>query len=99
MASAFGIKFSDYEIAKTTTTFQVYVAAVGEGYLWANADLILRNQKPLYCAPPQTEFGAELFKAILAKRIHEHRSEIKPDTSIGLILLDGLQESYPCPQR
>jgi len=74
---------------------RAYIRGLGEGMAWANI-----NQARLYCPPGQLALVLENFIDIIDRQI-EMRSTRWPQaeldrTYIGLLLFDGLKETFPC---
>jgi hypothetical protein len=81
----------------------VYVAGIGEGLDWANAELVRRGDRPLYCAPQTLSPSGEFFVSILQSQIKlastQNTEEELGKTFIEPELLVGLQNTFPCPQK
>lgn len=64
---------------------------------WANE---IPGRTPFYCMPAKTELGVENFLVIIDREIEAYASRL-PDAeleklSIGFLLIQGLQEFFPC---
>ena len=81
----------------------VYVAGVGEGLDWANASLINRGDRPLYCAPQTLSPSGEFYVSILQSQIKlvstRYTEEELGKLPIEPELLVGLQNTFPCSQK
>jgi hypothetical protein len=81
----------------------VYVAGVGEGLDWANASLINRGDRPLYCAPRTLSPNGEFYVSILLSQIKlistRYTEEELGKLPIEPELLVGLQNTFPCSQK
>jgi hypothetical protein len=94
------MELKDYnEQLKINPVFRSYINGVGRGIAWAN--VVVKNQKnaPLFCGgPPKLALGPENYISILDAAIKARTNDVKPDAPIELLLLRGLQESFPCEQ-
>jgi hypothetical protein len=53
------VPLEKYEAIKKSDEFRLYIGGVGEGYSWANADLVInRKLSPLYCQPGKVGLNA-----------------------------------------
>jgi hypothetical protein len=81
----------------------VYVAGVGEGLGWANASLINRGDRPLYCAPQTLSPNGEFYVSILLSQIKLISTRYSQAELLKLPIepevLVGLQNTFPCPQK
>ncbi len=81
------------EIAK------LYVRGLGDGISWANS----AASAPAYCQPEKLVLGLNNYLSIIDREIsflsdRMTKSQIEP-MLIGSILVTGLRETFPCPQR
>ena len=71
--------------------------------LGQNAALNIRGDQPLYCFPPKVTANGEFYKSILEDQIRTSSAQGSPEevgkVDIGLVLLTGLQESFPGPSN
>jgi hypothetical protein len=96
---AHALDVQDYLRTRENLVTQSYVAGLGSGYFWSNAYLgTMKNAKPLYCQNPQLSLGQANYINILESRIKqlEQRGRKLGDTPIELVLLEGLQQTFPC---
>lgn len=81
----------------------VYVSGVGEGLDWANASLINRGDRPLYCAPRTLSPNGKFYVSILLSQIKlistRYTEEELGKLPIEPELLVGLQNTFPCSQK
>jgi len=82
---------------------KVYVKGLGEGVGWANIRAKSLSA-PLYCAPPNFAVGLENFLDILDREIELEMKRKMPQAQldgsmIGLLLVLGLQETFPCARK
>jgi hypothetical protein len=76
---------------------ELYLKGIGEGLQLANSELeAVRRQQPLFCPPPQLSLRSSNFVDILEQEIK--RQAWRDDTPLALILLRGLQNTFPCPK-
>ena len=78
-------------------TTKMYVLGLGEGMEWANATV---GSMKIYCQPGKLVMRMENYMQILDRKIESmsssgNRAEIDGD-DIGMVLLLGLQETFPC---
>ncbi len=75
-----------------------YVQGIGEGTAWSNTLLEEKGQPLLYCQPGKLALDYKDYKSIIDKMIEnmKAKNKFKEDWPIGLILMFGLQEAYPC---
>ena len=71
-----------------------YVRGVLDGTAWANADLVMSNKKPLYCQPENFALSTSNAIQIIDQKIKS--TSPKKDLPIGMLLLLGLEETFPC---
>lgn len=98
------IKIKDKE---TQTMIKMYISGLGQGYYWANL-LSKRDLKDaLFCPPEEMALNFENYKNILEEEIKKTRKMILSsgkkegfksleETPIGMILLFGLKDTFPC---
>jgi hypothetical protein len=87
-----------YGELKGQSWFESYIDGIGEGYKWANAELAVRGQPPLYCPPPNlvlyTQNYLDLLDRYLAARLRDGGD---PNTILlEQLLLQALQDAFPC---
>jgi hypothetical protein len=92
-------KVEDFNKWKDDTSFRMYILGVGNGYTWANIDLEKKKENPLFCPPKKLALTVDnLIHTIdmMIKDTKYGKLISKTDTPIELILLKGLQETFPC---
>ena len=73
---------------------KLYLAGIGAGFTWANANITSRKLQPTFCAPAKLGITAEQYGEILADYVKENpASASRP---VGAILLASLQRVFPC---
>jgi hypothetical protein len=78
---------------------RLYIKGVGEGIGWANNEPTT-GRKPFYCPPEKLAVNLENYMDILNRQIKTlsmrlTQSQLE-EAWIGLLLLKGLQEAFPC---
>jgi hypothetical protein len=74
-----------------------WLDGVFNGLKAANAELQGANKTLLFCAPPDFSMTAEQVSVYFDKFIANHKVQVKSSDFIGVLLLDALKETYPCP--
>jgi hypothetical protein len=81
-------------------TVALYVGAMGTAFQAANTNLkIKQKQSLLYCAPLRLPITDEGYVAILDSFLQNQNKKgvsTPGDTDVAMLLLLGLQESFPC---
>lgn len=73
----------------------LYISGVGDGYLFANASVKSeRKVQSLYCQPSSLSLNGYNYKNILDDELKSGR--YSSDTPISVVLLRGLQRTFPC---
>jgi hypothetical protein len=91
------IASSDASVVKEA---KMYVKGLGDGISWANTLVSLEDGRALYCPPDKLALTVENYLDILDRQI-DARSKVVTEaklneTPLGFLLLDGLQETFPC---
>jgi hypothetical protein len=96
-ASAASFPLRLYEELKKDKSFDIWIAGIGEGYLVANAALASRNQPMLYCHPGKLTLMYTNYRNILDEEVKRAQPvPYYPDMPLSMILLYGLQKTFPC---
>lgn len=75
-----------------------YLRAVKEGLDWANVRLVEKHQPLLFCQPPKMALTLDQLSDILQRYVDDKQhSPLLADFPVRLVLLDALQEVFPCP--
>lgn len=97
---------SNYSRVKGSQEVGIYLAGAGGALLAANSALELNHAKKLYCQPNKLTLGPENYISIFEKRLEDNRDfynklieKIGSDLPIEFVLLDGLKETFPCPEE
>ena len=72
-----------------------YVDGLGTGLRLANIHIRATGQKPIFCPPEKLPIGASINMDIIDREIRED-SRVKTDTFIGIVLLLGYVDTFPC---
>ncbi len=90
----------DYVRYKERPTLAIYITGVGDGLLWANAELITRKQKPLYCQPGEFVLHTDNYLEILNRKMKDEKftKHLPADFPLARVLLRALQEIFPCDE-
>ena len=76
-----------------------YIQGLGDGIAWANT-IATKNNAPLYCQPEGLAINVENYIDILDRHIQAALKSLPAakvdELWIGLQLLDGLRETFPC---
>lgn len=81
---------------------KVYIKGLGEGIGWANIEATARRT-PLYCPPGKLAIDVANYIDILDREIERFSktssSAEANGTWIGLLLMDGLKDTFPCAPK
>ena len=77
---------------------EIYLHGIGQGFLWANAQLETSGRAKIFCMPGHLEMSAGLVKSILDSEISRKSREIPygSDIVIEPIALWGFMRTFPC---
>ena len=98
-ANAMTILFKDYKAAKSDekALYYLYLDGVREGIIELNVVLKEKKQQPLFCLPEKLELTIEQAEDIMMRQAEKITD---PDQlPIGLILAQGLQNTFPCHEK
>jgi hypothetical protein len=71
-----------------------YLTGVGEGLMWANAQLKAQKSAPFFCDPDEVTLTTDEYLSVVDGETKQ--PYVEPDYPIELLLLKGLQRKYPC---
>jgi hypothetical protein len=74
-----------------------WLDGVFNGLKAANAELQRENKPLLFCPPADFSMSEGQVGPFFDKYVVSHKDKVKPSDFIGVLLLDALRESYPCP--
>ncbi|MBL8327968.1 MAG: hypothetical protein JNJ71_03880 [Rubrivivax sp.] len=84
----------------THMRLRIYLLGIGEGLRLANVALRNRDESPLFCAPEQAAMTADTYKQAIDSSLGFARDTLlRRERSIESILLEALQDKYPCERR
>ena len=79
------------------------INSIGNAYHWANAALVVKNQKRLYCPPEKLSMNAENYVEILRVEMQKDllvnrklKEVFDPEDIVAWTLVDGLIATFPC---
>jgi len=71
-----------------------YLTGVGEGLMWANAQLKAQKSTPFFCDADEVTLTTADYLKIIDDESKE--SYVQPEYPIELLVLKGLQKKFPC---
>lgn len=71
-----------------------YLTGVGEGLLWANAQLKAQKSTPFFCDADDVNLTTDEFLSVVDGEAKQPYAE--PEYPIELLMLKGLQRKFPC---
>jgi len=95
-ADAMTVIFKDYKAATSDEKafYYLYLDGVREGIVELNVVLEEKRQQPLFCLPERLELTIEQAEDIMMRQAQKMTD---PDQlPIGLLLAQGLQNTFPC---
>lgn len=100
-APCFALSVADYEKARSTSEMKLYMTGVGQGLVWANEGVANEHKVRLFCPPPAMTLMPENFIRITEENISFYRETLKgfnDQMQVELVMLRGLQNTFPCPK-
>jgi hypothetical protein len=73
-----------------------HLAAIKEGFDWANVELGQRHQTQLFCQPPKMEVTIDQQFNILERYVKDRDNYMAGTFPLGMIYLSALQQVFPC---
>jgi Rap1a immunity proteins len=73
-----------------------WLDGVFNGLKSANAELRRTNKAQLFCPPANFSMAPQQVNALFAKFIASHSDKVRTSDPIAVLLLEALQEAYPC---
>jgi hypothetical protein len=73
-------------------------AGVFNGLKGANAELKRTNKAQLFCPPPNYSMTPQQVNAFFSQFITTHADKVSTSDPIAGLLLEALEEAYPCPR-
>ena len=81
------------------TNFHIsWLDGVFNGLKGANSELQRTNRPPLFCPPPHFSMTAQQVNSFFDKFVTNNKGNVRTSDPIGILLLEALQEAYPCPR-
>jgi len=80
-------------------TVATYLMGAGNAYLVANASAALMNRPQLYCQPQTLTLNSLNYLDIFEKELAMSQTEDALNYGDEMILLFGLQRTFPCPSK
>jgi len=71
-----------------------YLTGVGEGLMWANAQLKAQKSMPFFCDPDEVNLTSADYLKVVDEETRQ--SYVQPEYPIELLVLRGLQKKFPC---
>ena len=98
------IKRSKSEDKNQRQAMNIYVLGLGEGLFWANIGMKEKHNVSLFCLPKNLPLAPSHYSKILNEAIDKYKEteSIKTaqnDDVLGLLLLTGLEEHFPCGKQ
>jgi hypothetical protein len=83
---------------------KVYIMGISDGMNWVIARDVAEDRTPAYCAPKGISLTVENYIEILNRKINAWENspparDQAGDVLIGVLLLKGLEETFPCPAK
>jgi hypothetical protein len=80
--------------------FDLHLGGLGEGIEWANAWLANLGRPQLYCQPPNLALNVDNYIKLIDVQIGKAAARLTQERLeklyVGVLLLDGLAETFPC---
>jgi hypothetical protein len=98
-ANAMTVMFKDYKAATSDekAVYYLYLDGVREGIIELNVVLEEKRQQPLFCLPEKLTVTVGQAEDIM---IRQAEKITDPDQlPIGLLLAQGLQNTFPCDEK
>ena len=74
----------------------MYINGIGNGFSWANAELINSTGRPLFCQPDGLVLTVDQEVDIVSRYIKRIPANGKFD--LGGVMLAALRDAFPCPK-
>jgi hypothetical protein len=100
-------KFQELDAAadkpEATAALDMYLRGIYEGVVAINADAEKREGRPLFCMPRSVGVAPINIRDMMKKRTARLRRSLSSgeyealfDSELGLFVLDGMREGFPC---
>jgi hypothetical protein len=100
--AAESIKFNQvgaYESNKGDVAVRLYLYAAGQAYMVYNTAVTQKGLKPLFCPPKSLSMNEGNYVSVFEKALPKARLVFGPRlprVPMEIVLLDGLQSTFPC---
>jgi hypothetical protein len=91
-------QFANPDNEKDALFNKIYLAGVRDGLETVNGSLVAQGASPLFCMPPDLVLTAEQAADIVTRTAKKATRNID-DMPIGIILLRGIKEAFPCAEQ
>jgi Rap1a immunity proteins len=75
-----------------------WLDGVFNGLKSANSELQRTNKTPLFCPPPNLSMTPQQVNSFFGQFVTSHSNKVSTSDPVAVLLLEALQESYPCPR-
>lgn len=89
------LTIKEYKEMSNEEIVKIYVKGVGEGLMWGNTMINVRQNTNIFCPPPKMALNGENYISILQKEL-ESNSSYKDSDPIELVLVLALEKVFPC---
>jgi hypothetical protein len=95
------IAFRDGKDKSLQSTIKAYITGLGEGLSWGT----LKAEPRIYCVPDKLALTGNDYISILNRSIEKEKSHpsfdefLNQNDILGLFLLEGLKETFPCDKK
>src|SRR6516164_4615338 len=98
-ANAMTVIFKDYKAATSDEKafYYLYLDGVREGIIELNVVLEEKRQQPLFCLPEKLALTIEQAEDIMMRQAEKITDPHQ--LPIGLLLVEGLQNTFPCNEK
>lgn len=84
--------------AKVADT-DIYVAGVEQGLSWYGTAISSQKRKELYCEPERLALTPDQDINIVSSYLQRRKDRSAYDAPFGMILLDALEDAFPCKEK
>jgi len=93
------LTIKEYLKDKNNRDVAIFISGLAVGMGWVNTELRMTKRQPLFCIPEKLVLNVKNYQEILDRLIQEMRetrTSRDDEYTVGLILLEGLKETFPC---
>lgn len=73
-----------------------WLDGVATGVSWSMTFAKAKGKERIICLPPTFALTSEIVHSVINQHLERRPRLMKPDTSMGHVALEGLQEMFPC---